>query len=455
MMDKLTSEQQLLLRALRRHLGTEASQALSFAPTADMLAAVCAMAGEQKILPMVYEGLLADDACAACLASEDGAPLRERLRQEVRRGVMLQTAKTYDFLQLYAYMEQCGIRPLVVKGIVCRALYPQPDHRPSSDEDLLVKPEQFWDAARQLMSLGAQTLKGEVIPAPEEAAPVPHEIGFVLGHGAGDGTFCVTGPGLYLELHTTLFDDDDGIGRAADALFANVHEAAVSCESGVRTLCPEQHLAYLILHACKHFVHAGFGIRQVMDIALFTAHYTDAEYIDPDALYRMLASLHLQRFAAGIFDIAQRALGISLPLTALWRTETAGADGTPMLIDILSGGIWGGTDGSRIHSAHLTLQAVRADGGERRGLLSAVFPPRRMLIGQYPYLARHPYLLPAAWGMRLWRYFLEMCGDRKHNNAAESLRIGRGRVQLLRYYRITGADTAPENRRDCTDVTKQ
>ncbi|MBQ7982529.1 MAG: hypothetical protein IJ302_03095, partial [Clostridia bacterium] len=111
MTDKLTPEGALLLHAPRMHLGTEESQGLSFVPTAAMLEAVCAAAGEQKILPMVYEGLLADEACAACLASEDCAQLRERLRQEVRCGVMLQTAKTYDFLQLYAYMEQQGIRP--------------------------------------------------------------------------------------------------------------------------------------------------------------------------------------------------------------------------------------------------------------------------------------------------------------------------------------------------------
>ncbi|MBQ7982363.1 MAG: hypothetical protein IJ302_02250, partial [Clostridia bacterium] len=115
-----------------------------------------------------------------------------------------------------------------------------------------------------------------------------------------------------------------------------------------------------------------------------------------------------------------------------------------------------GTDGSRIHSAHLTLQAVRGgDDSGTAGLLSAVFPPRKTLIGQYTYLERRPYLLPAAWGQRLWRYFRETRGAGKDNSAAESLRIGRQRVRLLGYYRITGADTAPENRADCAEVTKQ
>ena len=35
------------------------------------------------------------------------------------------------------------------------------------------------------------------------------------------------------------------------------------------------HLLYLILHALKHFLYSGFGIRQVCDIALFSERYRD------------------------------------------------------------------------------------------------------------------------------------------------------------------------------------
>ena len=47
------------------------------------------------------------------------------------------------FLMLYDKMRQNGFTPHVVKGIVCRSLYPNPDLRISGDEDLLIPREQF------------------------------------------------------------------------------------------------------------------------------------------------------------------------------------------------------------------------------------------------------------------------------------------------------------------------
>ena len=65
------------------------------------------------------------------------------LRSKVRRLVMLQTLKTMEFLQCYKALQNMGATPLVVKGLVCRQLYPQPDLRLSSDEDVLIPQEQF------------------------------------------------------------------------------------------------------------------------------------------------------------------------------------------------------------------------------------------------------------------------------------------------------------------------
>ena len=45
---------------------------------------------------------------------------------------------------LFDKMRQNGLTPLIVKGIVCRDLYPNPDLRTSNDEDLISQ-EISWE----------------------------------------------------------------------------------------------------------------------------------------------------------------------------------------------------------------------------------------------------------------------------------------------------------------------
>ena len=79
-----------------------------------------------------------------------------------------------------------------------------------------------------------------------------------------------------------------------------------------------------------------------------------------------------------------------------------------------------------IYAAVVRCPAARKAGN---GLLRTVFPPARQLAGRYPYLKEKPYLLPLAW----------TAGGSADNNAAQSIKIGNGRVALLKEYGIIGS----------------
>jgi hypothetical protein len=81
------------------------------------------LAFEHKIMPLIYDA---------------GYPHFQQLpvRQSVRQQAMLQTLKSVEFHKLYSMLLDAGLHPVVVKGIVCRKLYPNPDLRGSADEDL-------------------------------------------------------------------------------------------------------------------------------------------------------------------------------------------------------------------------------------------------------------------------------------------------------------------------------
>ena len=114
-------------------------------------------------------------------------------------------------------------------------------------------------------------------------------------------------------------------------------------------------------------------------------------------------------------------------------------DETPMLSDLLDGGVYGGASMSRLHSSTMTLNAVAADRRGRKAggnVLCTLFPSRKALEGRYLFLRTKPWLLPVAWVRRIAHYAAERRGAGADNSAAESLRIGSERVELLRRYGI-------------------
>lgn len=123
-----------------------------------------------------------------------------------------------------------------------------------------------------------------------------------------------------------------------------------------------------------------------------------------------------------------------------WRKISV--DETDMLMDLLDSGIYGNANMSRKHSSNMTLDAVAADkNGKKAGntVLKSLFPSAKKLEGRYPYLKKHPILLPIAWTDRILKYRKETVagGD---NAAADSVKIGNQRIELMKEYGIIKND---------------
>ena len=345
--------------------------------------------------------------------------LEAAVKRRVMHQVMVQTMKTEAFLELNRILREAGLRPLVVKGIVCRNLYPKPDLRPSGDEDLLIPAHQAEDCHRIMTSWGMHT------ETDEEQRSLEHEI-----------SYRKEGNPLHIELHKTLFPPKSEAYGDLNWFFADAHEyAAEETVQGntVYTLEPTTHLFYLICHAFKHFLHSGFGIRQVCDIVLFANHY--GSRIDWNRVLEDCRKIRAEKFAAALFQIGSQYLTFDPEMAAYPKTwMDIRVDAEPLLEDLLSGGLYGDSSMSRKHSSNITLSAVasRKQGKkEKHGVLTSVFPGAKRLERRYPYLKEHAWLLPVAWGQRLWTYSRE-----KDSNAAQALKLGKERIELLKEYGI-------------------
>lgn len=371
--------------------------------------ALLKLAVEQEVLPLAFEAVM---KCKSFLS----------INKEVRRAyrdmaVSLsarQITQTNEFLTLMLHLEEKGVRPAVLKGVVVRQLYPKPMLRPSVDEDLLVAPGE----AKRVHDL----LIAEGLTPDSEYGDVD---------GSSDLSYHRIGTPTYVEVHTAFFPKDSDAYADCNAPFEDAHERFVELrveDVSLRTLAPTDHLLYLMLHAYKHFLHSGMGLRHVCDICLFAGSFET----DGGRIRSVCDEMGLSRLFAAAFAVGSRYLG----LKGYPAFEDIDEDPEPLLDDMLSGGLYGTSDINRAHSSTLTLEAAasKKSGRKRRGALKSAFPPKKALEGSYPMLKKHPYLLPAAWAHRLWLYFT----DRSNGpvDPAESLKIARERIALMERYGI-------------------
>ena len=113
--------------------------------------AVFALAGQQKLLPILFE------AARKTPAAAENAALFAAVKQQVIAQVLHQTMRASEFADLYQKLRAAGLHPIVVKGQLCSRLYPLRDHRISSDDDLYISDAEFMACHRQLLANGLTT----------------------------------------------------------------------------------------------------------------------------------------------------------------------------------------------------------------------------------------------------------------------------------------------------------
>ena len=363
------------------------------------------LAGQQKLLPIVFE------AARKTPAAAENAALFAVTKQQVIAQVLHQTMRSAEFAGLYQKLRAAGLHSVVVKGQLCSRLYPQADHRISADDDLYISDAEFMNCHEQLLANGLTT------DTSADELPTADEVSYTKKDSP-----------LYIELHRHLFDSAEDAHDELNHFFTNLKPVEID---GFLAMPPHEHLLYLLLHAYKHFVRSGIGARQFCDIGLWARAY-HAE-IDWQRLHKQCESVHAATFAAAAFHIAGDYLGIEFDRPAPWDGSI---DVEPLLHDTLGGGVYGSNDLTRLHSSTVTLNAVKASRtGEKSSVLRTVFPKREYLEHRYPYLKKRPYLLPVAWVQRIAHY----AGEKQSgadSSASGSIKLARERIELMKMYNV-------------------
>jgi len=233
---------------------------------------------------LVVEGLAVPASVAGRIRSDSFAIAASSLR-----------AKSLLLRALEA-MDRRGVQPILLKGYGLAArLYPDALMRPSSDVDLLARPEEYAEAEQALLDIGLRPTRLE----PSEEANKDHHAPTFWGHEKW-----FNGEAGLVELHWRPLS---GFGTAIGAAgaFARRRENELEGQR-VHYLSAEDELVYLAAHAAKHLLGR---LSWLYDIKLFLHQ---EPHIDFDQVRRIAKESEMNAAVYFALEAVQR-LGAQLP----------------------------------------------------------------------------------------------------------------------------------------------
>lgn len=381
--------------------------------------AILKLASSHNIVPLIYESARSLPAFKTASGELQSAFSETALYQ-----AGLQITKTEEFFRLYSRFAAEGLYPVVLKGLVCRSLYPHPELRGSSDEDLWIFREKLPAVHRLL------TMEGYILHPSAQTPESLQELTYST-------------PLLELDLHLDPFGTARASRQRMEEVFSVSPRDAVPVEiegHTIFTLPPTEHYLYLFLHLYKHFSEGGVGIRQLLDLFLFEQAYSSQ--MDWDRIHSAILRLGTEGLYATVLMIGQHEFGFSLhaflPASFPPDPDTLEA----LTEDLLESGCFGNS----ARYQQLSGTYVYASSGKNRfpgkKLLLLLFPPVRRLRVRYPFLKKRPWLLPAAWLIRLFRFAGEtFLGDL--SLAHKSADRGKRRLHLMEQLRLKKDSKTP------------
>lgn len=363
------------------------------------------MAARHNVLPLCFESV-----------SKTKGFDREgfaKLESKVFSTVFSQTKRSANFKKLYKIILDEGIKPLVLKGIICRNLYGEfCDHRPSGDEDILVKKEDYFRLESILKENGY---------IPEE------KVDKKTLSGKQEVTFRGAN-GLNIEVHLNIIGTENKSRRSMNEYFANAFSNAVEIEIDNQryyTLDYTDHYIYLFYHMFKHFAMTGVGVRQILDMFKFGEHYF-AE-IDWNRVNDAIELTGAGKLYGDVMEIGR----------LYWNFEFENVFGVSfpqkLLDDMFSSGAYGNETSEQKGSKVKVLSAMESGG--KWSTLRSIFPTVEAMREHYTMLYKHPYLLPFMWVIRIVRYIFRSRTGQTYN-VLKSETIADKKIQLLRDYNI-------------------
>ena len=333
----------------------------------------------QAVAPMVF-------SCVAekCRDSEVFQEWKSVTMRSMQNNMRIQ----WQHDTLHKMFTSRNIPYCIIKGCTSAKDYPDPLLRALGDVDFLV-PDEYWEQAKQLLLEDGFT-----------ATDKEHDFHLAFHKGK-----------TIIEMHHEPFGMK---GKGAQVLASIVPELIeksqiLQCDTATfRGPDAFGHGIVILLHAYRHLIDTGVGVRHLCDWAAFVSKFSDQEFSD----------IFQERFEAlGIWKLAQvfgatACCYLGTPYCS-WMGELDQQMCQMLMLDILNGGNFG-RSGHERSTQNLSVYSTDKELATGSTTLQMIRGLNRTAIQRYPRLMKCKIFRPFGWIILSVRYvFRVLTGRRK------------------------------------------
>ena len=295
-------------------------------------------------------------ASAVAVALEQVIPLPHDFDQAKKKAIRKLSLFEIERKKIFAAFENAEIWYLPLKGILLKNDYPKTAMREMSDNDILVDPTRMDDIKQIMEGLGYHC---------DMFGRFNHDI-------------YSKPPTTEFEIHHALFFDKEM--PLLSTYYRNVKDRLLQ-DGFACKMTDEDFYIFYLCHTYKHYVHAGTGLRSLLDCYVFLkAHPSlDKEYLDAE-----LQKLKLTDFECKIRELSQKVFSLD---------ELNEADRKALFIYV-SSGIYGTAENSEYHSLEKELGYDDSNAAKRKYWKNRFLISREALHKYYPFVEKHMVLYP-------------------------------------------------------------
>ena len=392
---EITQTQKILLGVLSHALtGTE------YAPPVDTdWSALFAESKAQAVAPLVFSSI--SQYCTDAEAFQEWKAVTIRSLQKNR---IIQ----FEHGQLHQLLTEHGIPYTIIKGCASARDYPDPLLRAMGDVDFLI-PDAHWEQTRELLVRQGFTVSGEdhdfhMAFHKNKFSMEMHHEPFGL---KGKGTAALQGLVPELVDKSVLVDCDGVVFRMPD---------------------PFGHGTVLLLHAYRHLIDTGIGVRHLCDWATFISRFTESQFVE----------IFQERFEAlGIWKLAQifsatASRYLSIPYQT-WMGENDEQTCQMLMVDIFDGGNFGSGKGERT-TQNASLYEQEKQLASANSTIQMLRGLNKTAITRYPRLMSIAILRPFGWLILGIRYIFRVATGRRRKAPSNTMQMVNLRKKLYQEF---------------------
>lgn len=309
--------------------------------------------------------------------------------KQITLGAVAKNISDLSFIRsILSELRKNNIEFVILKGESVSAVYKNPDLRISGDVDILVDRKDEKKTLEIFSGFGYSYNK-----RPE------WENETVLFHPSRK----------LVEIHVDLYDktrEDLFFGKNGNV---NKPYRRITTDNlgEIQVLSPDDGITFLYLHFVKHFLSSGAGVRQLLDIVLYSRHYKDE--IQWDNFFDKLSQIHYLQLYSYIISAAVKYMGFKKEELPCVDYDFERAD--KIIADLQYSGIFGHNEADlkkfkqiyekRRNEKYGFVDYDKYEKIYKVSRLKMIFPKLSIMKEKYAFLEKHSYLLPLAWLHRI------------------------------------------------------